>query len=393
MNQKAVKSLLLRIFAAGSLYGLYVMLSALSLFAMRTSWLIRYVSDFWTTPLFCTISFIYSFIILFSLFSIFTLYDPTYKTSFFDKRRPDMNFFRKCRFVITSKIFLLQMGVILGLIVIFPTRPAFSSLITGFFHANGFVPDPLVEKLLVTAIAIVLFFVIGFAAHLSTVNWWMRQKSNNDTRFHPLKAALQLLSSTVLYLITASVITLVYPAVFVTLYNIVRTFLWGVIVLIVVLFVGFWGIVIGRILYKRYRMVKRLKSICREHGFRIVEHHSLFAAILSAKDGCDFTIVASEERFACKLIPSLSRRNNLFFYDGGTVSYTSSLMDVLFHTVIQRYFFEAEGKKIIIVNPVSHRLYAHNDREKRLLEVGDCVMDYSIHTASSFLSALDRGCL
>ena len=99
--------------------------------------------------------------------------------------------------------------------------------------------------------------------------------------------------------------------------------------------------------------------------------------------------------FCCKLIPSLSRKNNLFFHDEGTVSYTSSFMNVIMHTVSQPYLFEApaSSRKIIIVNPVSNRLYASNSHENRLLEMGDTVMDYTIQTATGFLNALDRGCL
>jgi hypothetical protein len=384
----------LKILASGGLYGLYVMLSALCLFAMRHSMFLRYVEGFWTEVLFCRVSFVYSLVVLFSLFSIFTLYYSSYKTRFFHIWSREPRFFEKCRFVLTAKEFWLQMGVVIGLIVIFPTRPAFSSLITGFFHGNGFVPSPLVEKLIVTAIAVPLFLLIGFMAHMSTVNWWARQKkSSDDGRFHPFKAARQLLFSMVLYVIAAIVLSLVYPAIFFTLYQIIRTFFWQCVVLVIVLFFGFWGIVIGRIIHKRRRFIKRLQLICKDHHFHIKQKHSLYAAMLSAKDGYDFSVDTDRGMFCCKLVPSLSRKNNLFFHDEGMVSYTSSLMNVILHTVSQPYTFDANGKKIIIVNPVSNRLYAANSSEKRLLEIGDVVMDYSIHTASSFLSALDRGCL
>lgn len=394
IDYKSYKPLLLKILAAGGLYGLYVMLSALCLFAMKRSMFLRYVDGFWNEVLFCRVAFIYSFVILFSLFSIFTLYYASYKTRFLAQEMHEPRFRDKCRFILTAKEFWLQLGVIAGLIVIFPTRPAFSSLIVGFFHGSGFVPSLLIEKLLVTAIAVPLFLLIGFMAHMSTVNWWSRQKKRSDDgRFHPFKAAKQLLFSMILYVVAATVLSLVYPAIFYTLYQIVRTFFWQCVVIAVVLFVGFWGIVIGRIVHKRRRFIKRLQRICKDHHFHIRQKHSLYAAMLSVKDGYDFSIDTDKGLFCCKLIPSLSRKNNLFFHDEGTVSYTSSLMNVILHTVSQPYTFEGNGKKIIIVNPVSHRLYAANASEKRLLDIGDVVMDYSIHTASSFLSSLDRGCL
>lgn len=389
MTFKKIKPILLRLLAAVGLYVLYAMFANLSLIAMRTSWLLPYVIDFWNDQKFCAAAFLYSLVVLFSLFSIFTLHDASYRARFFEWRTSEPHFFKKCQFILSGKEFWIQIGAIHALILFTSTRPTFGPMIDGFFPNQGV----LLEKIYSTAIALPLFGVICFAAHMSTVNWWSRYKSNVDPGFHPFKAAWQLVSSGVLYVLAAGVITVIYPAVFGSLYYFVKKYWWLSILLVVLMFVSFWSFIILRILYKRYRMVKRLKAICHIHGYRLILHHGLYAALLSAKDGYDFTVDTGEMQFSCKLIPSLSRKNNLFFHESGIVSYTSSLMDVILHTVSQRYFFEADGKKIIIVNPVSNRLYVCNDHEKRLLETGDVIMGYTIHTASGFLGALDRNCL
>ena len=54
------------------------------------------------------------------------------------------------------------------------------------------------------------------------------------------------------------------------------------------------------------------------------------------------------------------------------------------------YDFEAEGKKILIVCPTPHTIYASGYGENKLLDVGDTFHGYMLMTGTAFINALER---
>ena len=63
------------------------------------------------------------------------------------------------------------------------------------------------------------------------------------------------------------------------------------------------------------------------------------------------------------------------------------------HVSVSDYTFEADGIKVVILNPVARRVYVESTNGKLApIDNGDLVGDYKFFTGNAFLRALERDC-
>ncbi len=163
----------------------------------------------------------------------------------------------------------------------------------------------------------------------------------------------------------------------------------------------------------RFRFFRKLHRAAEKNGYTYTKIAHPYRSIYKDFDECSFSITANGKTYACKLLSGKAYGDPMYFLEEGkgviirhyTLRFRSlraapfaknammwqKLPDDLaqFHTYFS-YGFEAEGKKILIVCPTPHTIYAAGYGENKLLDVGDIFHGYMLMTGTAFLNALER---
>ena len=153
-------------------------------------------------------------------------------------------------------------------------------------------------------------------------------------------------------------------------------------------------------LVKRIGFIKRLNSISSEsNSIKVIESHP-FKALFTSKSnrpGFDLRISVDEKEYSCKFITCKSKSAPVILDFEGNMftlhAITFAGIKMLQHTTNDKYSFESENAKLLIVNPVSKFIYALKDGKLIEIDNGDIIGDYKIFTGTSFINALNRNCL
>lgn len=163
-------------------------------------------------------------------------------------------------------------------------------------------------------------------------------------------------------------------------------------------------IVLGPLLYrpiraiiKRRTFLKKLRRTCAQKGITLSQIDLPYRSIFGTSERESFSVIVNDKRYACKLLGAIKRSAPLvLFADGkGGFVHTVRFARVTLFTRITRfdYGFDAEGEKILIVNPVPKKICQGINGKSVPLDNGDTVGGCKVFTASGFLGALDRGCI
>lgn len=347
--------------------------------------------------------------------------------------------------VLRSRGFLIDLGFVLGSILLLPFEAGFYNLsrvldagrALSRFGIKGFV----------LLIALPLFSLLLLWARLSA---W--QKHADDTRRHPgseqtgpdlmtdtiararwgahsmgqgfadvntptgtidatgraflrreednKHLVLRLLGLLAIYAFGGFGILALYPvaiSVFAILGKMTTIRWWLPIILLGGLIGGFWLWQLLRALRIRRRFFKNLKRLCREYGFHVEGMKRPYASLFRYRDGVNFTVYANGKGYDCKLFGALRRHFELFFDEKGTLRYRRTIrfrrVELLSFTSVYDFDFESAHKKICLVVPVPKVISAGNEQWNRPIDTGVRVGDYRIFSASGFLNALKRDCV
>ncbi len=171
----------------------------------------------------------------------------------------------------------------------------------------------------------------------------------------------------------------------------------------------------------RKKLLKKLKRVAASSGYELSAITRPYASLFKPINECNFTLKRDGKIFSCRFVGSYLHRAPMYFISDKHAFYLHRFGTKNHHFDIMREFeynFEGEGEKIIILNPVPKRAYAtmsryvdHSwyDDDKlasvlpglnkkatdgaRKLEPGDKIWGYGIYNTSSFIGAIDRGCL
>ena len=221
----------------------------------------KYVQGFWNEEMYCITSFIFSLVFFFSLVSIFTLSDKYFRKSFAESDYIEKGFFAKFKFIFGSQTFWVEILTVSVLIVLFPYITPFSEFYYGFF--NNIELSFGNENFVIIICMLPLFFILMFAANMSTVNWWQRlrlkrvlSKENRTV----MKTVFQLSYTTVLYIIAAAALCIVVP-MFYSMFSLLKFVLLGFFAAVVLVFALVFALKYGNALLSRRKMMRKLKKI------------------------------------------------------------------------------------------------------------------------------------
>ena len=172
-----------------------------------------------------------------------------------------------------------------------------------------------------------------------------------------------------------------------------------------------------RAVFARMRFIRRLKKTCRENSFELFDLKHPIASVFFDFSGYTFGVKAHGKTFYCRLLASVKRSNNIHVSPDGTFSRVFAVglpkvgmlrvystrraeenpnnrdLELFRISSDTNYTFEADGYKILILNPVAKRVYGvEKTGQLYVLDNGMSVGDYRIFAGNAFLRALERDC-
>ena len=167
-------------------------------------------------------------------------------------------------------------------------------------------------------------------------------------------------------------------------------------------------------LLKRRKFLKKLKKWCKENGYTLDDLNHPYLSVFREFDHYTFSLFANGQRYYARVITCINRGNYMIFDEkgiftriklfriplpriGGAGRYVQSFDRgtgedrKLFRITSEvNYTFEADGKKLLILNPPAKFVKISHKGALKDADNGDHVGDYSIYTSNAFLRALDR---
>lgn len=384
--------------ASGALviFVLFVLLQWCANYFMADSSNVQIDSGFWSKRFVDGMIYIYSLFALFVIVNNFTLYNETYKKRAVKELRKDSGLLEKCHFIVSSCEFLTQLTVLSVLLSLMPSYSTYYYLLESMLGVASWYL--FLARLLLMLATVIFVFVAVFLGHLVTVNFFAanaakesaRQLSWNIPPF--VKLAAHIFINSLLFIFVSSMIVVAVGAI-ITIRKILRLIMVALIIILALAVVVIYSYRILRLYFKRREFARSFKAICEKNGFEVNTERSFYRSLFSANEGYDFKLRTRDGVYCCKFVTSKRRGDTLRFGEDGQVSYTKYWFLFARHIVSEKYFFEGEGEKIVIVNPVPRTIYFQAGGYERILEVGDKICGYSVFNSSGFLGALRRDCL
>lgn len=435
-NWKRYIPLYLRLFRAFMLYPCFLLIWALSMLTM---------AGFHTDAQFIlTAAAIWMPFVFFSVARIFAESDAQGNAALGDME--GRSFFSRIGAVLCSRSFWIDAAFPLGLFLILPAE-------AGFYHVDlvllsGF--SGVVARLLLYAIGLPLLFVLLLFARLSAwqkhiddspvfkqpdapersgpdlvtdtvarARWasgsvgapmvlpndsvetissegraWLRRE-NRKKHF-----LLQLLGVVVIYTLGGFGLFLAVP-VFISAWAIlakIGTVRWWLpVFLLLAVIGGFWLWHALRAVLIRHKLIKNLKCLCREYGFRLERIKRPYSSLFRYRCGPNFRLHANGKVYDCKLFSAMRRHWEMYFHESGKLTTRRALRfrRVEFFRFSSEYEFDFDSKheRVCIVAPVPKVIYAGNGRWNRPIDTGTRVGKYRIFSSTGFLNALKRDCV
>jgi len=388
-NQQKIKKYGIVIGRVVALYFIFVLISFVSWFFLKNPIFEANIQGFWTDTVCAQVSFVYGVIVFFSLSSVFQLHNPELKNRFYETELRTSSSLRNCALIFRSSLFWLEIVALSVSLLIFSGLPPLS-----FFRKGFLVGVSDLRQIPMIFGALCLFVLFYFLATLSTLNWWGRHLKRRSDEKSPLRGLLIQLSYTVaLWMFGGVPLSVIYPLSigFFKLF-----YIYWIELLIIVLIVLLAVFVVQHliVMIHRRKLIGRIGRICKENGYQLkVEGHP-YLGVWGVGIDSRISIQTNESLYVCRFIGGMQGKNPLDLHEDGMAEY-SKFRIWWSHVVLEPYAFEADNasQKILLACPCRGLIFAKDGSERRLLELGDRVMDYKIYDAVGFLNALKRKCI
>ena len=170
-------------------------------------------------------------------------------------------------------------------------------------------------------------------------------------------------------------------------------------------------------LLRRRKFFKKLKKLCEREGHEILEIKQPYLSVFRETDDYTFALSANGQTYYARVISCINRGNYMVFDENGTFTrirlfripmprlggvgryvqiYDRGTGDdrELFRVSSEvNYTFEADGKKLLILNPPARFVKISSHGSLKDADNGDQVGKYTIYASNSFLRALDRNAI
>ena len=329
----------------------------------------------------------------FTLTRSFTVYDMTYRDRFFEGEKSRLSFLEKGKFIFCTPKFWIELLVTYALVAIMPYRFGFFSLINVLsFYAPVQVSQ---AKLYIILIAFPILFLFTLLAYFSTLNWWILQYQKEKKKEKKRGGLFKALAVAFFAYCGGALMMPIALSIFISILNILGS--TTVVIFLVILGVALLALCYTGAVLKRKKLLRELKKICDEKGFRLSKIKAGYWSIFRVSRGSSFTVLCGEHTYECKLISGVRKGSPMFLDSSGNgkVVHTFYAGRVeLFHFVtFFQYGFETQHKKIVIINPIPKAVFKAEAGRAMAIDTGEIIGGYHIYNATGFLGALERDCL
>lgn len=324
----------------------------------------------------------------------FNLEDRIGQAKFIERIKSEKKF-NTVKFVLTTPFFYIEALIIFVIVLSF-------NLMLPFVYKTWdyFVKDPIYYIICFGLVLVILVFL----AHVITVRKWLKNYKGvlddlkNDCGIISLRTFGNLIKITLIYSLGVGIFIMFWPAVSPVITVIGENGFIKLIVSILLLILAVFSIFVLRSFLKRRTFLKNLKKYCEENSLRLSEIVNPYKSIIFNQEGFNFTVKKNGVNYDCKII------SNFFPFSTMILSYKGiGLKHVLFRFFSIQFFelqkdfefsFKSDNRKILLVIPKSKKIFVSiSDSKLNEGDVGERLGEYTVHSETSFLNALDRDCV
>ncbi len=334
--------------------------------------------------------------LFFSLLGIYVIprlvnvYDEKLRQKYFENCSDTANFKEKLGFIF-HKSYIIEFSIILIIYAITPINSSFDILSQQFI--GNILPNEYVFK----AIFLPIVLLLNLLSMLSAMSYWDKYERNLEKK-ELEKQKNKKHRNLFLFLWTVSLPIasfVLVRAVWVlsSVFTLAKSSLkFTVILILIIIFMPIYRNV--RALLKRRSFINKLIKLCKKKKYRITPIKKPYASIFSSDKGEDFAVTYCGKRYSCKMICAKMRTMPLFIHpDGkGVFRITRRFLKIELFSYDKEFSFdyEADGKKILIINPTPIDIFTSHGPRVTPIDNGDEVGKYEIYTATAFLNALEK---
>ena len=320
--------------------------------------------------------------------------------------------------LISSKHFYIELATGCVCFLILPTLAGYENFVWWGKE------NPVLAKLTSTLVFAIAFFLISLFARIDAQKMWLelpsrlskKQKWKSMRRkkagqYSYWRMALRLVGYAALYAASMQIVSFVL-AMIVGLVGMIGLILFTPILLSIVLailFLYYFGAIRTRV-----KFIRKLKRTCHKYGFDLFELKRPYRSIFRDHASYNFALTANQKTYYCRMLASVKRSNKLILDVDGTCTRYIGLhipqpqlssvrgfvqsydrgngddREFMSFSSIVDYRFEADGNKILIINPVPKRVLYRVEKTTREMDNGDKIGEYTVYTGNAFLRSLER---
>lgn len=363
------------------------------------------------------------FAMLHSLIMTFAIYDRLEREAFLSTHSKEFDRKTIRKELLRDRALWLELAVLQVFFLLHPMNWGFSCVI-------ALVPTmsmwhPVLQKL---ALCVIFFGVtLCFEVHarsdarvvwaeapkkMMQKNLWQSLAVKKQRRYQFFRMLGRLLAHIFVYRILSSYLMIALMVVYQFLLIIVAFLqvVWVWIVLACFILYRFVAAFISRV-----RTIKKLKKLCRNNGYELYDLQAPYRSVFFDFSGYTFAVSANQKHYYCRMIACVNRSKKIhispdgtlsrirsirlpslarFAYRNGAADNTNSDELELFRTASSMdYTFDADGIKVLILNPVAHRVLVEENGKTAAMDNGSRVGEYRVYTPNAFLRALERDCV
>ncbi len=342
-----------------------------------------------------------TFFLLFSLMRFSVLFDREMRERFFSDGDGIYSPSEHIRYLFSFRKTYIGLGTALLVFFTVNTERLSKPIFDLFIKTE---PNFLYKLLLLPIFSVIIFAIYYFASRSAARYWYEDRKRMHETKMKytlPTRIS-KMIVMVIAYTFGASLLAnLTYRVSSVFLNNsavlLSSKVLWMIYILFVVfVIVPYVSRQLGAI-FKRRKFIKNLTAVCDKYNCSLSKIRRPYASLFRLKSGYDFDFEHNGKKYACKMLYSKHKLRPMTFFDGGMGAH-ETIINVKRTELFRirswfEYSFEADAKKLLIINPIPKKLMINDHGRVALIDNGDSIAEYKIYSATALVNAIDRNTL
>ena len=378
----------------------------------------------WETAIMLVCELLLTLLMLNTVLGAFAVYDRRDREDFLTRHPVEYSKEEERHLLLRSKLFWTELGAFASCLLLFGVSIEYRTMFKAFsIGLPSYLPRILLTVFFLSAlVGLKLFSAIDARNYWHELPRKLMKKSlavslekKKKGTYSYWRMALRLVFSTVLYYVAGMIITYVIVAcASMAIGTFVLLIFTPSVFAIFLIIVAFFYL---RTIRARIKLIRKLKKICEDRNFELLELKRPYRSIFrDAYNDYNIAVKVGERTFYCRLIACVNRGNKYTFNtDDGTLVRARMIhipkppravgvrgfvqtadygngddLEIFGFVSEIDYTFEADGEKVLLLNPVPRRVRKQSGTLIGEMDNGDRVGEYRIYTGNAFLRYIDR---